>query len=125
MKRLHRLKEKITFTYGIKVGKEKFSFTKKKIGVRQLTACSLQLNFKGEIKCLRIIKHLNLDILNSYDVKTVVKSTIVFKILRITAILGIQSLRLFQLPYEAQASTESCALFFNKSETKSRALNFS
>ena len=31
------------------------------MGVRQLVACSLQLNFKGEIKCLRIIKRLNLD----------------------------------------------------------------
>ena len=46
---------------GIKFGKEKLSFLKKKIGVRQLVACSLQLNFNGEIKCLRIIKRLNLD----------------------------------------------------------------
>ena len=36
-------------------------FFKKKIAVRQLLDCSLQLNFKGEIKCLRIKKCLNLD----------------------------------------------------------------
>ena len=36
-------------------------FPTKKIAVGQLLACSLQLNFKGEIKCLRIVKRLNLD----------------------------------------------------------------
>ena len=97
---------------GIKFGKEKFSFSKKKIGVRQLVACSLQLNFKGEIKCLRIIKRLNLDILKSEDVKTIVKSTIVFKVLRITGIQGIKSLRLSQLLNEARTSTKIRALFY-------------
>ena len=97
---------------GIKFGKEKFSFSKKKIGIRQLVACSLQLNFKGEIKCLRIIKRLNLDILKSEDVKTVVKSTIVFKVLRITGIQGIKSLRLSQLLHKARTSTKIRALFY-------------
>ena len=36
-------------------------FPTKKIAVGQLLACSLQLNFKGKIKCLRIVKRLNLD----------------------------------------------------------------
>ena len=54
-------------------------FLQQKIGVRQLLACSTQLNFKGEIKCLRIIKRLNLDILK-HDVKTVVKSTTCFTV---------------------------------------------
>ena len=36
-------------------------FFKKKIAVKQLLACSLQLNFKDEIKCLRIKKRLNSD----------------------------------------------------------------
>ena len=112
MKLLYRLKERRKFTYGIKFGKEKFSFSKKKIGVRQLVACSLQLNFKGEIESLRIIKRLNLDIFKSEDVKTVVKSTIVFKVLRITGIQGIKSLRLSQLLHEARTSTKIRALFY-------------
>ena len=38
---------------------KKIMFNKK--AVAQLLASSLQLNFKCEIKCLRIIKRLNLD----------------------------------------------------------------
>ena len=34
--------------------------TKTKIAVGQLLAYSLQMNFKGEIRCLRIVKRLNL-----------------------------------------------------------------
>ena len=43
------------------LGKKNYIFPKKQIAVRQLLSCSLQLNFEGEIKCLRIIKRLNLD----------------------------------------------------------------
>ena len=43
------------------LGKKNCVFPKKQIAVGQLLACSLQLNFKGEIKCLRIIKRLHLD----------------------------------------------------------------
>ena len=44
------------------LGKKSNVFRKKDMGqAAQLLACSLQLNFKGEIKCLKIIKRLNLD----------------------------------------------------------------
>ena len=66
------------------------------IRVRQLVACLFQLNFNGEIKCLRIIKRLNLDILESEDQKfSEIQDT--SKVLRITGILVIKSLRLSQL----------------------------
>ena len=40
------------------LGKKNSVFPKKKVAVGQLFACSLQLNFKAEIKCLRIVKRL-------------------------------------------------------------------
>ena len=43
------------------LGKKNFIFPKEQIAVEQLLACSLQRHFRDEIKCLRIIKRLNLD----------------------------------------------------------------
>ena len=57
MKLLYRLKEKSKFTYGINFEEETFCLKKNAVG--QLLASSLQLNFKGEIKCFK--KRLNLD----------------------------------------------------------------